>query len=106
LYVSALIAASADDTVLTEAFSVGWPNAPHRVLRSSVAAAEASEDDVVATLRTPGGDFPVERLATLPPSTFVRGQISAMALYAGTSVGAVTGRAPAADIVAELLSAL
>ena len=35
-----VLAASADDTVLTEWFSDGWPNAPHRVLRSSVAAAQ------------------------------------------------------------------
>lgn len=34
-YVRMVLAASADDTVLTEWFSDGWPNAPHRVLRSS-----------------------------------------------------------------------
>jgi hypothetical protein len=76
------------------------------VLRSAVDAAEAADDDVVATLRIPGGEFPVDRFGTLPASKYVHGRISAMALYAGTSVGAVTGRAPAADIVAELLSAL
>ena len=38
-YVAALIAAEAQDTVYTEAFSVGWPDAPHRVLRSSITAA-------------------------------------------------------------------
>ena len=41
-YVEALIPAQAADTVYTEAFSVDWPDAPHRVLRSCVAAAEAS----------------------------------------------------------------
>ncbi|MEY2397673.1 MAG: nitronate monooxygenase, partial [Actinomycetota bacterium] len=40
-YVEKLIAAGADDTVLTTAFGLGWPDAPHRVLRSSVAAGEA-----------------------------------------------------------------
>ena len=39
-YVAALIAAEAQDTTLTEAFSNGWPNAPHRVPRSSITAAE------------------------------------------------------------------
>jgi hypothetical protein len=38
--VQALIAAEAQDTVYTDAFSVGW-DAPHRVLRSCIAAAEA-----------------------------------------------------------------
>lgn len=106
LYVSALVAATSDDTVLTEAFSVGWPNAPHRVLKSCVDAAEGGEDDTVATLRTPGGDVPLPRLGTIPPTRAVYGRISEMALYAGTSVGAVTGRTPAADIVTELLSKL
>lgn len=32
-YVKALIASEPEDTVVTEAFSEGWPNAPHRVLR-------------------------------------------------------------------------
>src|SRR5207249_7035494 len=45
-YVQRLIAAEAKDTVLTEAFSTGW-NAPHRVLRSSVEAAERFSGDVV-----------------------------------------------------------
>jgi len=31
-YVAALLAAPADATILVEAFSVGWPGAPHRVL--------------------------------------------------------------------------
>jgi len=106
LYVSALIGASSGDTVLTEAFSVGWPDAPHRVLKSCVEGAEALEDDTVATLRTPGGDVPLPRFGTIPPTKAVFGRISAMALYAGTSVDAVQRREPAADIVAELTSKL
>lgn len=37
-YVKALIKSEEKDTVFTEAFSEGWPNAPHRVLRSCVEA--------------------------------------------------------------------
>ena len=40
-YARAVVDATARDSVYTEAFSVGWPNAPHRVLRSSLEAAEA-----------------------------------------------------------------
>src|SRR5439155_481781 len=43
-YLEKLIAAEAKDTVLTETFSAGW-NAPHRVLRSSVEAAERIPED-------------------------------------------------------------
>jgi nitronate monooxygenase len=104
LYVSALVAASAGDTVLTQAFSVGWPDAPHRVLRPSVEAAEGIDDDTVATLRTPGGDIPLPRFGTIPPTKSCFGRVSAMALYAGTSVDRVTGRQPAAEIIAELMA--
>jgi nitronate monooxygenase len=103
LYVGALVRARAEDTVLTEAFSVGWPDAPHRVLRACVEVAGDTEDDVVATMRTNAGDLPIPRLSVMPPTRDTYGRISAMALYAGTSVDGVTGRKPAAEIVAELM---
>lgn len=40
-YVARLIEASSQDTVLDEVFVNGWPDAPHRVLRSSIEAAQA-----------------------------------------------------------------
>ena len=43
----ALLGARARDTVHTDAFSVGWPEAPVRVLRSSLAAAEAFPEEIV-----------------------------------------------------------
>ncbi len=97
-YTAMLIAASSGDTVLTEAFGVGWPNAPHRVLRSAVEAAERFEQPVVATL----GDREIARFAPTTPIGEVRGEVAAMALYAGHSVDAVTRIQPAAEIVAEL----
>jgi NAD(P)H-dependent flavin oxidoreductase YrpB (nitropropane dioxygenase family) len=102
-YIDALIEATSDDTVLTEAFSVGWPNAPHRVLRSCVEAAHATTDDVVGTFTLGAEQMPVVRFSTPPPLQGASGNIRAMALYAGTSVGSVTERQPAAEIVEELL---
>jgi NAD(P)H-dependent flavin oxidoreductase YrpB (nitropropane dioxygenase family) len=101
-YVAALIEAGAEDTVLTEAFGVGWPEAPHRVLRSALETAEGLDDDGVATLG--GGEIP--RFAPQPPTRQVEGELGAMALYAGLSVDAVTGFQPAAEIVAELAADL
>jgi nitronate monooxygenase len=97
-YIAAVIAASGQDTVLTEAFATGWPDAPHRVLRSAVEAAEQFEGDVVGVL----GDMEVARFGALPPTRGVQGEIAAMALYAGESVDYVTRVQPAAEIVAEL----
>jgi NAD(P)H-dependent flavin oxidoreductase YrpB (nitropropane dioxygenase family) len=87
-YVDALIAAGADDTVLTTAFGEGWPDAPHRVLTSSIAAAEALG---AAHMWTP--DW---------PSSDYTGPAEARALYAGQGVGAVRSRQAAEEIVTEL----
>lgn len=103
-YVKALLAASAEDTSLTEAFSVMWPDAPHRVLRSAVEAAEALTDDVIGEDPYAGEHIPVQRFSVLAPSRETTGHVEAMALYAGESVSNVTSVQPAAAIVAELVA--
>ena len=89
-YLAALVAADGDDTTITEAFSGGWPNAPHRVLTSCVTASDAD---------------PVTRSVICPTRGFT-GDITSAALYAGRSVGAVTGETTAAAIVEEFAAAL
>lgn len=79
-----------------------WPNAPHRVLRSAVAAAEACLEEVVGEMEILGRRQPLPRFAVPCPTRTTTGTIAAMALYAGESVGAVRGVSPAADIVREL----
>jgi nitronate monooxygenase len=101
-YVAALIAASAADTCVTEAFGVGWPNAPHRVLCSAITAAEGLDDETVGA----HGDWPVPRFSATPPRRETTGEIRAMALYAGESVEAVKRVQSAAEIVAELTTLL
>jgi NAD(P)H-dependent flavin oxidoreductase YrpB (nitropropane dioxygenase family) len=102
-YVAALVAAEAEDTVLTERFSTMWPNAPHRVLRSAIAAAETCPNDVVGEMELGGSRQPLPRFAVPCPTRTTTGTIAAMALYAGESVGAVRCTMPAADIVHELM---
>ena len=89
-YVDALIHANADDTTITTAYGDGWPDAPHRVLKSSIAAGEALG---AAQSWSPNW-----------PSSNATGAVEASALYAGQSVGAVRSRAPAAAIVTELVA--
>lgn len=102
-YAEALVHARAEDTVLTETFSVMWPDAPHRVLRSCVDKAEAFEGDTVGELDMGGVTMPVPRLSVICPTRTTTGAIEAMALYAGESVAAVTGVVSAADVVQELV---
>jgi len=101
-YVDALIRARAEDTVLTEAFSVGWPNAPHRVLRSCVERAESFKGELVGRGSIGGKIYPIPRLAPPTPNRETEGDVDAMALYAGQSVDAVRRIQPAAEIVREL----
>jgi len=103
-YIEALIAADDTDTVVTEAFGYGWPDAPHRVLRSAVEALAATGEQFVATVD--GSQDRVHRASMSPPTRDLRGNIAAMAMYAGTSVASVRERSSAREIVAELCGGL
>ncbi|HEX2463969.1 MAG TPA: nitronate monooxygenase [Thermoanaerobaculia bacterium] len=101
-YVRAVLAASAEDSTLTRAFAVGW-DAPHRVLRSCIDAAQAFPADLVGEVNWGGTTIPVARFSVFSPDVDTSGEIAAMALYAGRSVDAVREVKPARDIVAELI---
>ena len=104
-YVDRLIAAEAKDTILTEAFSANWPNAPHRVLRSCVEAVERFQGEFVGETAQPWA--PGVRVPVHPRDSFVAdkgttGDLDAMPLWAGESVGGVKGVQTAGEIVREL----
>ena len=101
-YVDALIEASAADTVITTAFSGMWPDAPHRVLRSCVAAVEAFEGEVVGEMELGPTKMPIPKGSVPSPTRDTTGAIPAMALYAGESVGNVVRLESAGQVVREL----
>jgi NAD(P)H-dependent flavin oxidoreductase YrpB (nitropropane dioxygenase family) len=104
-WVQAVLDARAADAVVSHAFNVGMPvPGPHRVLRSSVDAAQALDADQAGVLRIAGAEIPVARFGPQPPSRDTTGAIAAMPFYAGQSAGAVDAIQPAAEIVAELLA--
>ena len=103
-YLEQLLAAKAEDTVLTEAFSVMWPNAPHRVLRSSVEAAAGLGAGVVGMMPTPEGPFEIPCHGIVSPTRETTGRVDAMALYAGESVAAIDRVEPAATIIRDLVA--
>jgi nitronate monooxygenase len=105
IYTDALIAASAEDTLYTLAFNVGWPDAPHRVLRGAIAAAQAREEEIVGKLvRIGGKEHVVRRFSCAVPDRTATGQIEAMSLFAGQSVGGVKRVMPARKIIEELVT--
>jgi NAD(P)H-dependent flavin oxidoreductase YrpB (nitropropane dioxygenase family) len=101
-YIEKLIGARAEDTILTEAYSVMWPDAPHRVLKSCIEIANSLDDDVVGEDLIGAVTVPMPRFAAPLPGRDTTGNIEAMALYAGQSVDAVRGIQSAAEIVSEL----
>jgi len=94
-----LVAAGADDTVLTEAFHINWPpGARVRVLASAVTRGERG--DPFAGTRTVIGEEdgrPIYLFSTDSPLRSMRGEFEAMALYAGQGVGRVTAIMAAAQ---------
>jgi NAD(P)H-dependent flavin oxidoreductase YrpB (nitropropane dioxygenase family) len=99
----AVIAARAEDAVVSTAYNNGMPvPGPHRVLQRSIDAAEALENDEAGIVRLGGAEIPVARFAPTPPTAQSTGVIEAMPFYAGQSAGAVTAIQPAAEIVADL----
>ncbi|OLC30842.1 MAG: hypothetical protein AUH31_03940 [Armatimonadetes bacterium 13_1_40CM_64_14] len=104
VYVKALIKAAPEDTVYTEAFGANWPNAPHRVLRSSLEAAQAFPDDIVgvATNIYTNQKRPIRRFDAFAATALFTGHVEAMPHWAGESVVGVKRLQPAAEIIREL----
>jgi len=85
IYIQSLIDSSMDDTVLTETFSVGWPNAHHRVLQSCVEAVNSFQGEIVGERDLAGVKSPVPKGSIALPTKETTGHIEAMALYASGS---------------------
>jgi NAD(P)H-dependent flavin oxidoreductase YrpB (nitropropane dioxygenase family) len=110
-YQELLLRASETDTIyLDNLFDVRWPNAPHRTLRNeTVEAWEAAgrpasgrrprEGEVIATSRSSG---PIVRYQSYTPGPDAEGDIDALSLWSGQSVGLVSKLQPAREIVREI----
>lgn len=100
-----LVVAEADETVLTEAFHINWPpGARVRVLTNGVTAGR--HGDPWGAERVVIGEEdgrPIYLFGTDSPLQSMTGDMEAMALYAGTGVGAVTAIRDAGAIVATIL---
>ncbi len=110
-YRERLFAATESDTFYGTLFDVGWPDAPHRVLRNSTverweeagrpaSGGRPGEGESVAT-REGGSSIP--RYASSTPSEGMTGDIEATSMWAGQGVGLITRTQPAAEIVRDLV---
>ena len=113
-YKKKLLSANEDDTIRTTLFGFGWPNAPHRTLRTrfvedwleNEARGQESRADepVVSHTIISGQKMPLQRFMGFPPNVDTTGDIESMDLLAGQSVGLVREIKPAGEIVRELVN--
>jgi NAD(P)H-dependent flavin oxidoreductase YrpB (nitropropane dioxygenase family) len=112
-YKQMLLVAEEGDTVRTILFGHGWPNAPHRALRTpfvqqwlgqEARAQESRPDEPLVGQTVIGGQsMPVLRFASFPPNCDANGDIDSMSLLAGQCVGLVRVIKSAGQIVRELV---
>ena len=112
-YKQKLLEADEADTVRTILFGHGWPDAPHRTLRTAFVrqwlgqegrGQESRLDEPVIGRTVIGGQpLPVLRFMGFPPNSQASGDIDSMDLLAGQSVGLTREVKPAGQIVRELV---
>jgi len=112
-YKQKVLEASEADTVRTILFGHGWPNAPHRTLRTAFVRqwlgqegrGQESRPDEPLVGRTVIGGQPMSvlRFMGFPPNSDASGDIDSMDLLAGQSVGLIREVKPAGEIVSELV---
>jgi len=92
-------------------FNVGWENAPHRILRNSTVkdwekagkpeiGKRPNENEIIAY---DSNNEPIIRYSDNNPVKGTKGNLEALALYAGQSAGLITDRIPAKQIVKQII---
>ncbi|MGH7261867.1 MAG: NAD(P)H-dependent flavin oxidoreductase, partial [Nitrospiraceae bacterium] len=113
LYKEKILGASENMTVRTTLFGHGWPNAPHRTLRTPFVErwlpdqARGSEqwpdEPRIGETKIGGQPVPLLRFMGFPPTPDTSGDLESMDYLAGQGVGLVNAIKPAADVVRELV---
>lgn len=114
-YKARVVQNTAEDTVYTSLFDVGWANAPHRVLRNKAVAEwgaagrppsgqRPGEGSIIGTVPRGGSTVELQRYSARSyPVRGFKGDIEYCVLYAGESCRLIRDVKPAAQIVAALV---
>ena len=106
-----LVSKEVDTVYLEDLFDIGWPNAPHRVIRNSTVDAwetagkppsgqRPGEDEVIASSPLSGS---IPRYSSKTPGFGFTGDIEALSMWAGQGVAMVNKVQPAAEIIDEII---
>jgi NAD(P)H-dependent flavin oxidoreductase YrpB (nitropropane dioxygenase family) len=112
-YKQRLLAANATDTLHTTLYDLGWPDAPHRVLRTDLverweaAGRPASgsrplEGLVSARAQRADLEIPLVNYTVMPPTDYMEGDCGGLPHYAGHSCSLLHEIIPAGDIVRRI----
>jgi NAD(P)H-dependent flavin oxidoreductase YrpB (nitropropane dioxygenase family) len=110
IYKQRVLEAAETDTLYSSLFDGGWPDAPHRTLRSDIIALWEEAGCPPSGRRPREGEKlaafadgrPIESYSDDFPQPGMTGDLEALALYAGQSVGLVTHQQPAGQIVRQI----
>lgn len=111
IYKQKILQAQETDTTYSLLFDGGWENAPHRTIHNSTvqqwenanssgSRQRPNEGEIIGT--SPTGSL-IRRYDDTIPLEKTKGDLEAMALYAGQSVGLIEQVLPAAEIVQQII---
>ena len=111
-WLARILEAEETDTHYSSVFDIGWPNAPHRVLRNATIEAwlaagspatgnRPGEGEVLAR-RADGSE--IVRYSSVSARATDEGRIDELSLWAGQSAGLVRDVLPAAEIVRRIVA--
>lgn len=115
LYRERIVRAHADETIHTTLFDIGWPEAPHRVLRSAVvdeweragrpgSGNRPGEGVAIVKMRRPDMEIPLVNYTVMPPTDYTEGEIDRLPHYAGQSCSLIKEILPAGEIVRRIVA--
>jgi len=112
-YQQRIIDAEAEETVHTELYDIGWPNAAHRVLRTKVVDAweragrpatgqRPEEGKSIGRMTRDDIDVPMVKYTVMSATNSFEGDIEELPFYAGMSVSLVREKLAAGEIVRRI----
>src|SRR5256712_777599 len=113
MYKQKILDANEDETVRTTLFGYGWPNAPHRTLRTPFVerwlpeeargSEQRPDEPRIGETKIGGQPAALLRFMGFPPTPDASGDLESMDFLAGQSVGLVKQIKPAAEVIRELV---
>ena len=111
VYKQKILEASESQTVRTTLFGFGWPNAPHRTLRTPFVerwlpeehrgSEQRPDEPLVGERMTRGKSVPLLRFMGAPPNPDTTGDLESMDFLAGQGVGLIREIRSAGEVVSE-----